>query len=71
MGIFTYSHEENTIAHQLDDTIPGEEKQRRAEEIMAVQQEISLEKNQDKIGKLFKVLVDKKRSRPLPGTHRI
>jgi ribosomal protein S12 methylthiotransferase len=60
VGIFTYSHEENTIAHQLDDTIPGEEKQRRAEEIMAVQQEISLEKNQDKIGKLFKVLVDKK-----------
>src|SRR5918993_767241 len=60
VGIFTYSHEENTSAYQLTDDIPGEEKQRRAEEIMAVQQEISYEKNQEKIGQTFKVLIDKK-----------
>lgn len=60
VGIFTYSHEENTGAYDLVDNIPGEEKQRRAEDIMSVQQEISLEKNQEKIGKVFKVLVDKK-----------
>jgi ribosomal protein S12 methylthiotransferase len=59
-GIFTYSHEEGTSAHQLIDDIPADEKQRRAEEIMAVQQEISYEKNQEKIGRTFKVLVDKK-----------
>ncbi len=60
VGIFTYSHEENTTAYNLADTIPPEEKQRRAEEIMAVQQEISLEKNTQKIGQTFKVLVDKR-----------
>jgi ribosomal protein S12 methylthiotransferase len=60
VGIFTYSHEENTSAYDLADDVPAEEKQRRAEEIMAVQQEISMEKNQEKIGKTFKVLVDKK-----------
>jgi len=60
VGIFTYSHEENTSAHDLVDDVPAEEKQRRAEDIMAVQQEISLEKNQEKIGRTFKVLVDKK-----------
>jgi ribosomal protein S12 methylthiotransferase len=60
VGIFTYSHEENTSAYNLVDNIPAEEKQRRAEEIMAVQQEISLEKNQEKVGSTFKVLVDKK-----------
>jgi ribosomal protein S12 methylthiotransferase len=60
VGIFTYSHEENTSAFDLADTVPAEEKQRRAEDIMAVQQEISYEKNQEKIGQAFKVLVDKK-----------
>lgn len=60
VGIFTYSHEENTSAHSLIDDVPAEEKQRRAEEIMSVQQEISLEKNQEKIGQTFNVLVDKK-----------
>ena len=60
VGIFTYSHEENTGAYGLVDDIPAEEKQRRAEDIMSIQQEISLEKNQEKIGKVFKVLVDKK-----------
>jgi ribosomal protein S12 methylthiotransferase len=60
VGIFTYSHEEDTPAHGLLDDIPAAEKQRRAEEIMAVQQEISFEKNQEKVGQTFKVLVDKK-----------
>ncbi len=60
VGIFTYSHEENTAAYDLIDNISAEEKERRAQEIMEVQQEISLEKNQKKIGKTFKVLIDKK-----------
>ena len=60
VGIFTYSHEENTTAYDLEDTIPAEEKEARAQEIMEVQQEISFEKNQEKIGKTFKTLVDKK-----------
>jgi ribosomal protein S12 methylthiotransferase len=60
VGIFSYSHEENTSAYQLADDISAEEKQRRAEEIMAIQQEISYEKNQEKVGKVFKVLIDKK-----------
>ncbi len=60
VGIFSYSHEENTSAYDLIDDIQAEEKQRRAEEIMEVQQEISLEKNQEKIGQIFKVLIDKK-----------
>ncbi|MBY0347962.1 MAG: 30S ribosomal protein S12 methylthiotransferase RimO [Hydrotalea flava] len=60
VGIFTYSHEENTGAYTLEDNIPAEVKQRRAQEIMEVQQEISLEKNQEKVGWIFKVLIDKK-----------
>lgn len=60
VGIFTYSHEEDTPAYGLQDDVPVEEKQQRAEEIMAVQQEISFEKNQQKIGQEFKVLIDKK-----------
>lgn len=60
VGIFTYSHEENTSAHALVDDIPAEEKEARAQEIMEVQQEISLEKNQEKIGQVFRVLVDKR-----------
>ena len=60
VGIFTYSHEEDTPAYGLVDNVPAEEKQRRAEDVMALQQEISLEKNQEKLGQTFKVLVDKK-----------
>jgi ribosomal protein S12 methylthiotransferase len=62
VGIFTYSHEEGTSAYGLEDNIPAEEKERRAQEIMEVQQEISYEKNQEMIGKVFKVIVDKKES---------
>jgi len=60
VGIFTYSHEENTSAHNLIDDVLLEEKERRAQEIMNVQQEISYQKNEEKIGKVFKVIVDKK-----------
>ena len=60
LGIFTYSHEEGTSAHDLVDDVPPEEKEERAQEIMEVQQEISLEKNQEKVGKIFKVMIDKK-----------
>jgi len=60
VGIFNYSHEENTGAYELEDNIPAEEKAARAQEIMEVQQEISYEKNLEKVGKVFKVLIDKK-----------
>ncbi len=60
VGIFTYSHEENTTAYELIDNIPAEEKEARAQEIMEVQQEISYEKNQEKIGNTYEVIVDKK-----------
>lgn len=60
VGIFSYSHEENTSAYDLEDNIPAEVKAARAHEIMEVQQEISYEKNQEKVGKVFKVLIDKK-----------
>ncbi len=60
VGIFTYSHEENTPAYELKDNIPAAEKEARAQEIMEVQQEISYELNQEKIGKTFKVIIDKK-----------
>lgn len=60
VGIFTYSHEEGTSGYALKDDVPAEEKQQRAQEIMEVQQEISYEKNAEKVGKTFKVLIDKK-----------
>ncbi|MDO8997577.1 30S ribosomal protein S12 methylthiotransferase RimO [Sediminibacterium sp.] len=60
VGIFSYSHEENTSAYDLVDNVPADVKAARAQEIMEVQQEISYEKNQEKVGKTFKVLIDKK-----------
>ena len=60
VGIFTYSHEEGTSAHHLVDDVPADEKERRAQEIMEVQQEISYELNQEKLGKTFKTIIDKK-----------
>lgn len=60
VGVFTYSHEESTTAYQLPDDIPAKEKEARAQEIMQVQQDISYRKNQEKIGQVFKVMVDKK-----------
>jgi ribosomal protein S12 methylthiotransferase len=62
VGIFTYSHEEGTAAYGLTDDVPAEVKESRAQEVMELQQEISYEKNQRKIGKVFKTIVDKKES---------
>jgi ribosomal protein S12 methylthiotransferase len=59
LGVFAYSHEENTHAHTLNDDIPAEVKQQRANEIMEVQQGISEKLNQKKVGQKLKVLVDK------------
>ena len=60
VGIFTYSHEEGTGAYDLKDDVSASIKQERAEEVMEVQQQISFEKNQEKVGKVFKTLIDKK-----------
>jgi ribosomal protein S12 methylthiotransferase len=60
LGVFTYSHEENTHAHTLEDDIPAEVKQARAAELMALQEEISIKKNLEKVGQTFKVLFDRK-----------
>jgi len=60
VGIFTYSHEEDTSAHALEDSLSAEEKEERAQEIIKFQQQISFEKNQAKIGQTLKVIVDKK-----------
>jgi ribosomal protein S12 methylthiotransferase len=62
VGIFSYSHEEGTAAFNLPDDVDADEKQRRADEIMEVQQEISYGKNVEKIDKVFKVIVDKRES---------
>ncbi len=59
LGVFTYSHEENTTAFKLNDNVPMELKQERASDLMEIQQGISYELNQQKIGKTFKVLFDK------------
>jgi ribosomal protein S12 methylthiotransferase len=60
LGVFLYSPEEKTSAFYLHDTVPEEIKKARMEEIMEIQQEISLEKNQEKVGQSFKVLIDRK-----------
>ena len=61
LGCFTYSHEENTGAFNLIDDVPEEIKHKRLNEIMEIQSQISWELNQNKIGKTFKVLIDRKR----------
>ena len=60
VGVFEYSHEEDTTAFALDDTISDEEKQYRAARLMEIQSEISYDKNVSKIGKILKVIIDKK-----------
>ena len=59
LGIFTYSHEEGTSAHKLEDNVPEQVKRSRSNKIMALQQKISIEKNKNKVGKTVKVLVDR------------
>lgn len=60
LGVFTYSHEENTHAYSLNDDVPAEVKQERAEAVMEIQQGISYDVNQAKVGKTFDVLFDRK-----------
>lgn len=60
VGVFQYSHEEDTSAYDVDDDVPTEIKQERANRLMEVQQEISFDKNQELIGQQMKVLIDKK-----------
>ncbi|GGG57681.1 ribosomal protein S12 methylthiotransferase RimO [Croceivirga lutea] len=60
LGCFTYSHEENTHAYNLEDDVPEEIKQQRANEIMEIQSQISWELNQEKIGQQFRCIVDRK-----------
>ncbi|MFA6947227.1 MAG: 30S ribosomal protein S12 methylthiotransferase RimO, partial [Pedobacter sp.] len=67
LGCFTYSHEEKTHAYELADDVPEEVKQERVETIMSIQQEISFDINQDKVGKTYKVLIDKKEGNYLTG----
>jgi ribosomal protein S12 methylthiotransferase len=59
LGIFTYSHEENTHAYSLNDDVPAEVKRSRADQIMEVQSDISYQLNQEKVGKTLKVLFDR------------
>ncbi len=60
LGVFTYSHEENTHAFSLEDNVPADVKQARAEAVMEVQQSISWELNQQRVGKIYDVLIDRK-----------
>lgn len=60
LGCFTYSHEENTHAYNLEDNVPEEVKQDRANQIMEIQSQISWELNQEKIGETFKCIIDRK-----------
>ncbi len=60
LGAFAYSHEENTHAGTLDDDVPEDVKEARVAEIMEIQSQISFELNQEKVGKTFKCLFDKK-----------
>ncbi len=62
LGIFNYSHEENTHAYLVNDDVPEDVKQFRSDEIMALQQGISEELNQAKVGQTLKVMVDRKES---------
>lgn len=62
LGVFRYSHEENTSAHDIEDNVPAEVKADRANRLMDIQREISYELNEAKIGRKLKVLVDRKES---------
>lgn len=60
LGIFTYSHEEGTHAHSMDDDVPETVKRRRSNKIMALQQKVSIENNKKHIGKTMKILIDRR-----------
>ena len=67
LGCFTYSHEENTHAYNLKDDVPDDIKQARANEIMEIQSQISWELNQTKIGRTYKVVIDRKEGKYFVG----
>ncbi|UUV20783.1 30S ribosomal protein S12 methylthiotransferase RimO [Paenimyroides aestuarii] len=67
LGCFTYSHEENTHAYLLEDDVPADVKQNRANEIMDIQAQISWELNQEKIGKTFRCIIDRKEGNNFVG----
>jgi ribosomal protein S12 methylthiotransferase len=67
LGVFEYSHEENTHAFTLKDDVSAKEKKRRAQAVMAVQQDISAGINAAKVGKIFKVLIDRKEGKHFVG----
>jgi ribosomal protein S12 methylthiotransferase len=67
LGCFTYSHEENTHAYELEDNIPQQVKQERANEIMQIQSQISWELNQTKVGKIYKCVIDRKQGNHFVG----
>ena len=67
LGVFEYSHEENTSAFSLDDNVSAKVKARRVKEIMDLQSDISYNLNQKKIGKIFKVLFDRKEGKYFIG----
>ncbi|NUY81131.1 30S ribosomal protein S12 methylthiotransferase RimO [Flavobacterium sp. MAH-1] len=67
LGCFTYSHEENTHAYLLEDDVPAEVKQQRANDIMEIQSQISWELNQEKIGQTFKCIIDRKEGQYFVG----
>ena len=60
MGCFAYSHEENTHAYLLEDDVPDEVKQARVTELMDLQSQISWDLNQEKVGKTFRCIIDRK-----------
>ncbi|WP_431128671.1 30S ribosomal protein S12 methylthiotransferase RimO [Flagellimonas flava] len=67
LGCFTYSHEENTHAYSLTDDVPEDIKQERANEIMELQSQISWELNQEKVGKTFRCIIDRKEGNHFVG----
>jgi ribosomal protein S12 methylthiotransferase len=67
LGVFEYSHEENTHAYGLADDVPAKEKKRRAQAVMAVQQDISAAINAKKVGQVFQVLIDRKEGKNFIG----
>ncbi|WP_446050739.1 30S ribosomal protein S12 methylthiotransferase RimO [Zobellia laminariae] len=67
LGCFTYSHEENTHAYSLEDDVPEDVKQERANEIMELQSQISWELNQNKIGETFRCIIDRKEGNHFVG----
>jgi ribosomal protein S12 methylthiotransferase len=67
LGCFTYSHEENTHAYTLEDNVPEDVKQQRANEIMEIQSQISWELNQQKIGKTYRCIIDRKEGNHFVG----